>query len=486
MTSPKRTEITGAQQALLKKLPGVDAILEDIHEQGLKGPAGDIRPPRSVLTRSVRKVIGELRSRILDHPGKMSDADLSPDAVRKRVEKAVRAAMEINLKQVINATGVVVHTNLGRSILSEGALAHMHAVASRYSNLEFDLSAGSRGSRYTAVEDLLCEISGADAAIVVNNNAAAVLLSLDTIARGREAIVSRGELVEIGGSFRVPDVMAKSGAILREVGTTNRTHLFDYENNVNDQTGLILKVHTSNYAIVGFTKSVPLRELVGLGLRTGLPVMEDLGSGTFVDFSAYGLMKEPTVQESVGAGADIVTFSGDKLLGGPQSGIIVGKTPLIERIKKNPLTRALRIDKLTLAALESTLRAYRDEKSAMSEIPTLSMMNMPLTEIDAKAHKLQAALQDACAGRLESEIVDSSSRVGGGALPLLSLPTRCIAIIIRDMNATRLESRLRANRPPIIARIEDERVLLDMRTVAFDEYALITEALTRIAGDAQQ
>jgi L-seryl-tRNA(Ser) seleniumtransferase len=289
-------------------------------------------------------------------------------------------------------------------------IENIAAIAGRYSNLEYDLEAGKRGSRYSNIEDILCEISGAQAAMVVNNNAGAVLLCLDTIARGREVIVSRGELVEIGGSFRIPDVMAKSGSVLKEVGTTNRTHKKDYENAVNDNTALLLKVHRSNYSVIGFTSEVSLKELVELGNRHSRPVMEDLGSGTFIDFSKYGLVKEPTVQESVAAGADVVTFSGDKLLGGPQAGIIVGKKHHLEQIKKNPLARALRIDKLTLAALEATFCLYRDEAKAVRRIPTLRMLTMDINEIEQKALKLMENLKKLDTSRLRIDLIELFSK----------------------------------------------------------------------------
>mgnify|MGYP006281528507 FL=1 len=480
MTGRRKTNITGTQQALLKRLPGVDLVLDAISAKGLFPDT-----PQTVVTAAVRDVINQLRVEILEHADPFAETRLAPAAVVEQVREAVEKAMALNLDRLINATGVVVHTNLGRSLLSNDALAHMQAVAGRYSNLEFNLATGKRGLRYTAVEDLICEISGAEAAMVVNNNAAAVLLSLDTVARGREVIVSRGELVEIGGSFRIPDVMAKSGGILKEVGTTNRTHLFDYQNAISDQTGLLLKVHASNFGIVGFTKSVALSELAALGRQHDLPVMEDLGSGTFTDFSRYGLVKEPTVQESVAAGADIVTFSGDKLLGGPQAGIIAGKAPMIERIQKNPLTRALRIDKLTLAALESTLRAYRDESRAVRDVPTLRMLTCPLHEISEKAEKLQALLKGSETAKLETGMEECISRAGGGSLPLLELPSKCLGLRIKGLSAQNVETRLRQSHPPIIARIEDDRILMDMRTVQTDEIETIAEAIIRIASEAE-
>jgi len=323
------------QQNLLRMLPGVDRMLEAARAEAFYNAV-----PQILLTESVREVIASLREEILSEEVAVGSDDLNIKTLLDRIREHVQQRLSPKLKRVINGTGVVVHTNLGRSLLSEMAVKNLVAIGSRYSNLEFDLSKGIRGSRYVAVEEILCEISGGEAAMVVNNNAGAVLLCLETLASGKKVIVSRGELVEIGGSFRIPDIMAKSGAILKEVGTTNRTHRHDYEGAIENETGLLLKVHRSNYSMVGFTASVSLNELVELGRTYHIPVMEDLGSGTFIDLSKYGLMKEPTVQESVVAGADVVTFSGDKLLGGPQAGIIIGKKEFLDRIKKNPLTRA--------------------------------------------------------------------------------------------------------------------------------------------------
>ena len=385
-----------------------------------------------------------------------------------------------NLKQVINATGVVIHTNLGRSLLAEEALQNLQKIGGGYSNLEFDLKSGQRGSRYSSVEDLICEISRAQAAMVVNNNAGAVLLCLETIAKGKNVIVSRGELVEIGGSFRIPDVMAKSGAVLREVGTTNRTHLQDYESAIDDNTGLLLKVHTSNYSVVGFTAGVSLGELVTLGEKYHVPVMEDLGSGTFIDLSRYGLLKEPTVQSSVSTGVDVVTFSGDKLLGGPQTGVIAGTREMLHRIKQNPITRALRIDKLTLAALESTLRLYRDEATALSRIPTLRMLTTPEAIIQSKAERLMTQLKDRKNERLEVQSFDATSRAGGGSLPLLKLPSRCVGVKIQNVSANRIDRWMREITPPIIGRIENGFFMMDVRTIQEKELDVITEAFEQL------
>jgi len=374
----------------------------------------------------------------------------------------------------------VVHTDLGRSLVPAAAIENLAQIAGRYSNLEYDLGAGKRGSRYSSVEDILCEISGAQAGMVVNNNAAAVLLCLETLARGKEVIVSRGELVEIGGSFRIPDVMAKSGGILKEVGTTNRTHLQDYENALGENTALMLKVHRSNYSIIGFTAEVSLKELVELGTKHGLPVMEDLGSGTFIDFSKYGLVKEPTVQESVTAGVDLVTFSGDKLLGGPQAGIIVGKKHFVDRIKQNPLARALRIDKMTLAALETTLRLYRDEDQAIRLIPTLRMLTMDSNELASRADRLADNLRAIGGSRLEVNPVELSSKAGGGALPLLELPSKCLLIKIQGLSVNKLEKNMRQNTPPIIGRIENDAFVIDPRTLLDDDLPVIQSAFEKL------
>jgi L-seryl-tRNA(Ser) seleniumtransferase len=477
--SDKTDNMNPARQALLRKLPGVDHLL---NLAAADTAFADI--PKTVLTSAVRRVLARYRNAILaDYPA-MTDAGITDTALLAEIAQTTRAAMALNLARTINATGVVVHTNLGRSLLTQSALDHIISIAGRYSNLEYNLSAGKRGSRYSLVEDLICEISGAEAAMVVNNNAAAVLLSLDTIARNREVIVSRGELVEIGGSFRVPDVMAKSGAILKEVGTTNRTHPADYQRAITSETGLLLKVHASNFGMVGFTASVSLTDLVALGEKYGLPVMEDLGSGTFVDFSRYGLTKEPTVQESVAAGIDIVTFSGDKLLGGPQAGIIVGTKPIIDKIKQNPLTRALRIDKMTLAGLESTLRLYREEKTAVSAIPTLRMLTCSMADITARAENLQSMIDALGDSRVSATLHDLPSRAGGGALPLLELPSRGVGFTINNMTAAMIENRMRRQSPPIIGRIIDDLYLMDMRTVQTDELPEILFAIqTLLKGD---
>lgn len=383
-------------------------------------------------------------------------------------------------KRVINATGIIIHTNLGRSILPAATMDELHRAGFRYSNLEFDLHKGERGSRYALVEELLCELTGAEAALVVNNNAAAVLIVLDTLAKGREAVVSRGQLVEIGGSFRIPDVMARSGACLVEVGATNRTHLHDYRNAITDSTGLLMKVHCSNYRIIGFTSEVTNEELVALGKENDIPVMEDLGSGCFIDLSRFGLKKEPTVQEVVKSGVDVVTFSGDKLLGGPQAGVIVGSTEIINQIKKNPLNRALRIDKFTLAGLESILRFYLDEELALKSIPTLAMITAPLELVEKRALRFIAACKDQMYTNCHLSIMDAASMVGGGAMPEQSIASKVVSIKPTAMTVNQLERALRQLEFPVIGRVEEDRLLFDMRTVADDELELLCTSLNTV------
>ena len=464
--------LTQQQKEALRNLPAVDHVLELS-----KSDPFFIEVPRSVLIRSIRSDLDNRRRQIIEQDPAHIDELLADAAVVTSVKDLVRQAQSLNLRKIVNATGIVIHTNLGRSLLAETAIEHLCAVSRRYSNLEFDLEKGRRGSRYANVEDLICEISGAESAMAVNNCAGAVLLALETMAAGKKVIISRGELVEIGGSFRIPDVMAKSGGILCEVGTTNRTHLRDYENAVDDQTALLLKVHKSNYSVIGFSAEVSLKELVALGQKHQIPVMEDLGSGTFIDFSRYGLLKEPTVQESVSAGVDIITFSGDKLLGGPQAGLVVGKKTCVDRIKKNPITRALRIDKLTLAALESTLRLYRDEEIAVQAIPTLRMMLQPIASLEERARRLKKMLESTGCRCLTVASLDIVSRPGGGTLPLLELPSKGLGITVDGLSANAIEKSLRLSSPPIIGRIEDDMYVMDMRTLQDDELEIIRSAL---------
>ncbi len=459
-------------QDLLRAIPAVHELTKSL---------GDLYPnvPEKLRTLVARQTAEALRGQILS--GKRNS--LTKEEVLALAKKRLAEKLRPSLRPLINATGVVVHTNLGRSLLPQEALEEINVIASRYSNLEFDLHRGERGSRYVHVEDILCELTHAEEALVVNNNAAAVLLTLNTLALGKEVIVSRGELVEIGGSFRIPDVMARSGAILREVGATNRTHLRDYEAAINENTALLMKVHKSNFAIVGFTKEVSGAELVSLGKKYGLPVVEDLGSGCFVDFSRYGLIKEPTVQEVLAAGLDVVTFSGDKLLGGPQAGLILGKSEYIRQIKKNPMNRAVRIDKLTLAALEATLRLYRDLEEAVRRIPTLALITMPAEAVKKKAQRLLRRLRQAKIARLKARLVKTISRIGGGALPLACPASYAVALKVDGWSAATLERHLRAASPPIIGRIEDEEVFLDLRTVLPEEIPVLVQVLSEMLGE---
>jgi L-seryl-tRNA(Ser) seleniumtransferase len=466
----------------LRQIPKVDELLATDEVKRLLQCH-----PHEVVVEGIRRGLERVRHDIV-HAEPLEDMTEDAVALSKLLplfEEEIARQVVPHLKRVINATGVVLHTNLGRSPLGERALSHMVEVSRGYSNLEYDLAQGERGSRYTHVEEILLLLSKAEGGVVVNNNAGAVLLALNSLAQGKEVIVSRGELVEIGAGFRIPDVMARSGALLREVGTTNRTHLKDYEEAINENTALLLKVHTSNYRVVGFTAEVLLEGLVRLGKRYGLPVMNDLGSGCFIDLSAYGLAKEPTVQEAVQAGADMVTFSGDKLLGGPQAGIIVGEKGLMDTIKANPLARALRIDKLTLAALEATLIAYLSEGEAIKEIPTLRMLIAPVEQIRKRARRLQRLLKRETAGA-SIELIQERSQVGGGALPLQNLPTWALGITPHRASVQALEAALRTLDLPIIARIADDQLILDPRTIPDEEFAAVCYgmalALKKVSG----
>jgi L-seryl-tRNA(Ser) seleniumtransferase len=440
---------------MLRTLPSVDVLIAALAgDPALQG----ISRPR--LTATVREVLAAERRRILEVGGPAADAA----TLGRRAAGRLTEAGVFSLVPVINATGVVLHTNLGRALLSPLAQSRLREVAAAYSNLEMDLPRKERGSRYAHVEPLLRRLSGAEAALVVNNCASAVLLALESLARGKEVIVSRGELIEIGGEFRIPDIMRRSGALLREVGTTNRTHLKDYAGAIGPETGLILKVHTSNYRVVGFTAAVSSRELAELGRARGVPVMEDLGSGCFVDLTRHGFPYEPTVPEVVAAGVGLVSFSGDKLLGGPQAGIVVGRAELVERLARNPLNRALRIDKFTIAALEATLGAY-EAGNALETIPTLRMLTEPLASIRRRARRILVRLGADASRALGAQIVESRSQVGGGALPTVELPTAAIALGTPDRPAGRLDEALRAGRPPALGRLLDDRLLLDCRTV---------------------
>jgi L-seryl-tRNA(Ser) seleniumtransferase len=498
---------TTAKSELFRELPSVDEVLRMPGVEALAAAHG-IAP----VSDAARSVVARLRREIASGLLSKAALDLALTGIAAAIEGQLRQALRHSLRPVINATGVILHTNLGRAPLAESALAHIRATSGRFSNLEFDIDAGERGKRDSHVDRLFrsllndgpastdvgtavsavqpepalsersepkgrspAETPSRLSTIVVNNNAAAVLLALNTLAEGGEVIVSRGELVEIGGSFRIPDVMAKSGATLREVGTTNRTRVTDYEKAITERTRLLLRVHRSNFEITGFTEQASTAELVELSRSRGLPLMEDLGSGALVDLQNFGISGEPSVLDSLRADVDIVTYSGDKLLGGPQAGLISGRADLVGRMRSNSLFRALRVDKLTYAALEATLLAY--VKRDHDAIPTLKMMRLSTEEIGKRTESLAARLRPS---KLSIEVIDGESVIGGGAAPSSVLPTRLLAISCEGRSADELSAQLRASDPPIIARVEQGRVLLDLRTVFADQDPAIAAALDRI------
>ncbi|OQY21612.1 MAG: L-seryl-tRNA(Sec) selenium transferase [Desulfobacteraceae bacterium 4572_35.2] len=439
----------------LKKLPSIDSLL-------LEPQLATVIAPHCLKVEAAQEAVDDCRKQILQ--GNTPQNGITDVIIVDTIQR-LKAKAQPSLREVINATGTLLHTNLGRAPLSEAALQSMNTVARSYSNLELNLETGKRGHRYSHIDTLLCRLTGAEAAAVVNNNAGAVLLALTALAQGDEAIVSRGELVEIGGAFRVPDVMEAGGVLLREVGTTNKTHLRDYKTAINDNTGLLLKIHTSNYRIVGFTDSVPAAEMVALGKQHKIPVMEDLGSGMLFDLTPFGLPKEPTVKEGVAAGIDVLTFSGDKLLGGPQAGLIVGKKWAIDKIRNHPLARALRIDKLTLAALETTLSHYLDEQQALDEIPVLRMLNMSTESLEQRSHDFKEQLQQRVTQSCTVEIISENSCVGGGALPITNLPGTALALTPLQLTPDQLTNRLRSAQQAVVARIQEDRVIINLRTV---------------------
>lgn len=467
---------------LYRRLPAVDDLLRTPTLKHLLEHEG-----QSVVTDAARTVLAHLRDEIAAGIVKENTIEVALAGLTDAIEREVRRSLSFSLRSVVNATGVILHTNLGRAPISDEALKHVLEIATTYSNLEFDTETGTRGKRDAHVDRLFRNLfqsaqqesgsggTGDVSTIVVNNNAAAVLIVLNTLAEGGEVIVSRGELVEIGGSFRIPDVMAKSGAILREVGTTNRTRISDYSAAINDKTRVLLRVHRSNFQITGFTEQPTLSELSDLAIRRGIQLMEDLGSGALFDLRAVGVQGEPGVLDSLTSGVSVVTYSGDKLLGGPQAGLISGRRDLIARIRSNPLFRALRVDKLTYAALEATLLAYvkRDHQA----IPALRMMRVTEEAIIARAESLAKRIQG---GALKAELIAGESVIGGGAAPSAWLPTRLLAITSKEHTADEVSAKLRTCDPPVIARVEDGRVLLDLRTVFPEQDELVAAALNGI------
>ena len=448
-------------QQLLRKLPKIDDLLRSSVLEKLREEY-----PEQTIADGARQVIADLRAGIVN-----GSVDTLPDedVLLDRITKRIRAAARPSMHTVINGTGIVLHTNLGRACMSEKAAHAAYDAACRYSTLEYNVATGSRGLRYSHVESLICRLTGAESALVVNNNAAAVLLVLSAMTTGGQVPVSRGELVEIGGSFRVPEIMEACGAQLKEVGTTNKTHLFDYERAITPDTKALMKVHTSNYRIVGFTEKPSLSEMVELGHRYNLPVIEDLGSGCLVNLEQFGLHDEPTVQESIKAGVDVVTFSGDKLLGGPQAGIIVGKKQYLDMMKRHPLTRAMRVDKMTLAALEATLRSYAD--GIWNDIPTMAMLAASAVELKEKAGVLLDQLRQA---GVEAKLVAVEGQVGGGSVPTQTMPSWAVAL---DGDVESLEKKLRLGENTIVGRIHDGKYLLDVRTIWVEDFPLIVRAL---------
>ena len=464
--------------APFRKIPSLDSLLREDAVLGLIEEFG-----RDVVVAEGRAVLDEARAAIAA-PGtsNRAKADVSPESLVTRLRVRLEKKFAPSLSPAVNATGIVMHSGLGRAVLSKAAREALDAVAVGYSTLALDLESGKRVSRDRHVEGLLRELSGAEAATVANNNAAATVLILNTLAKGKEVVVSRGQLVEIGGSFRMPDVMTTSGAVLREVGTTNKTHLRDYEAAVTENTGAILRVHHSNYRIVGFAEEPGIEELAALGRSRGVPVVDDIGSGALVDLTPYGLAAEPMVRASVQAGADIVCFSGDKLIGGPQCGIIVGKAAWIQKIKKNPLARAFRCGKLSLAALEATLKLFLAPEKLAERHPIYRMLGLTTDELGRRAKKLASALRKALPPGVMIAVEDGESQVGSGAVPVETLPSKVLAVQAPGSSAEDLALRLRTATPPIFARIHKDAVLFDFRTIQPAEDAVIERALIGLLG----
>jgi L-seryl-tRNA(Ser) seleniumtransferase len=454
-----------------RRLPPVNAVLERPELQALVAEHAH----ENVLA-AIRDELETLRTQLKE--GVPLDGVLSPEAVAGRVAERLRREAAPRLRRVINATGVVLHTNLGRSPLAEAAARAAYEAGRGYLNLELDLATGKRSSRQGPIREALCRLTGAESATAVNNCAAATVITLRTLAQGKEVIVSRGQLIEIGGSFRIPEIMAVGGATLREVGTTNITRLADYEKAIGPDTGALMRIHTSNYRVRGFTKEVPLADLVALGKKHKLPVVDDTGSGAQLDFGRFGLTGEPVAARSIAAGADLVLFSGDKLLGGPQAGVIVGRKALIGRIEKDPLMRAFRLDKMTLAALEATLRLYRNPEQALQEVPTLRMLGLRRQELRERAERLAVQLR-AIAGVADVEVRDDEAYVGGGSLPDQPLPTVVVAVRPSELSDADFAARLRLGDPAVMARVREGRVLFDLRTVFERDESELVEAIAR-------
>ena len=465
---------TNIDKTLLKQLPSIENLLNTQEMLDLQNTYA-----RPLVTEALRTVVADIRSEILN--GNQTQLPAHTEYAERTLQK-IAAKTAPRMRPVVNATGTVTHTNLGRSLLSDDACKAIQQAAQNYVNLEYDIETGRRGHRDRITEPLLQQLTGCEASTVVNNNAAAVLLALQTVAHGKEVIVSRGELIEIGGAFRVPDVMAASGAIRREVGTTNRTHLRDYTEAINENTGLLLKVHPSNYKILGFTSTPAMEELTALGAQHGIPTMEDLGSGALIDMAAYGLPHEPLVGERIASGVDIVTFSGDKLLGGPQAGLIVGKSEWIEKMRKNPMMRALRVDKLIIAGLSATLQRYLiDSTTAPEQFPMLNRYTRSIETLHAVAEKLKVQLQDIFDEKVNIQVSETYGQIGSGALPVETLPSVALVLEPLNISAELLASHFRDATVPVVGRIKNDRFWLDLRTIYEREQAWLIETATEVA-----
>ena len=458
---------------LYRSIPKVDVLLENQDIVTLIE-----NHHRDVVVDVIREEIDKLRNFIKEN----DDINLIEEKINNLIENikiSTEKVYSYNIKKVINGTGTILHTNLGRAIISKKHADYLSEVVTSYSNLEYNLEEGKRGERYSHFEKLICKITGAEAAMAVNNNAAAVMLVLSSMAAEKEVIVSRGELVEVGGKFRIPDVMKSSNAHLVEIGTTNKTHLEDYEDAISENTGAFLKVHTSNFKILGFTESVSIEELCKLGREKDIPVIEDIGSGVLIDLSEYGLEYEPTVQDSIKAGVDVVSFSGDKLLGGPQAGIIVGKKKYIDKMKQNPLTRAFRIDKFTATILEMIFHEYLNEEDAIKNIPVLSLITKDLKEIEKNANALFNKIEN-LENVADINVEDTFSQIGGGSLPAERIKSKSVTIMPKNISTQSLEAKLRAGKNPVVGRISEEKLILDMRTVLEDEIDILAQKLIDI------
>lgn len=460
---------------LYKMIPKVDQILDNEVIKDLLD-----KNSKNLVMESIHEELDNIRNNISNG----YDKNIISNKIENLIDNIKDNLMNkktFSLRNVVNASGVVIHTNLGRSVLNNEIFENIKKVSIGYSNLEYNLEKGERGSRYSHLSEIIKKITGAEDCMVVNNNAAAVMLILSTIAKGKNVITSRSELVEIGGSFRIPDVCRESGAELKEIGTTNKTHLRDYENAIDENTAALFKVHQSNFKILGFTEAVSSFELNSLKEKYNIPIIEDLGSGVLIDLSKYGLSHEPTVQECIKNGVDIVSFSGDKLLGGVQAGIIVGKKEYIEKMKKNQLTRALRVDKFTLSALEAVFSYYIDEELAISKIPTLNMLTIKIEKLYDKAQKLIEYLGEN--NEFSYEIIDIDSEVGAGSLPTQKLPSKAIKVISKSFTENELEEKLRSNKIPIITRIYKGNLIFDVRTIFENEFCIIKDALNSLIGE---